>query len=217
MHYLTHALSPGLALLDTEVATVTARGSGVLTDDRRRGGFDNPFPAEVGLFTLRGSAAIAQVTMAFFQTGRSYYEGFSVYGDRGGVEWPADNDGPLTVYAMTRSGSREQRQPGGEHQRQSSRSDRRSARVAAPVRGGRRARRLASRSWSTASSAPCSVGVRRRSTPAPPPRGPPRASVRTRRHWRTGGRSTCRASGGTRLEREVPSRVFSSEQAESRS
>ena len=101
MHYLTHALSPGLALLDTEVATVTARGSGVLTDDRRSGGFDNPFPAEVGLFTLRSSAAIAQVTMAFFQTGRSYYEGFSVYGDRGGVEWPADNDGPLTVYAMT--------------------------------------------------------------------------------------------------------------------
>ena len=76
-------------------------GSGVLTDDRRSGGFDNPFPAEVGLFTLRSSAAIAQVTMAFFQTGRSYYEGFSVYGDHGGVEWPADNDGPLTVYAMT--------------------------------------------------------------------------------------------------------------------
>ncbi|HEY5980204.1 MAG TPA: Gfo/Idh/MocA family oxidoreductase, partial [Microlunatus sp.] len=100
MHYLTHALSPGLALLDTEVATVTARGSGVLTDDRRRGGFDNPFPAEVGLFTLRDSAVVAQVTMAFFQTGRSYYEGFSVYGDRGGVEWPSDNDGPLTVYAM---------------------------------------------------------------------------------------------------------------------
>ena len=24
-----------------------------------------------------------------------------MYGDRGGVEWPADNDGPLTVYAMT--------------------------------------------------------------------------------------------------------------------
>ena len=101
MHYLTHALSPGLALLDTEVATVTARGSGVLTDDRRSGGFDNSFPAEVGLFTLRDSAVVAQVTMAFFQTGRIYYEGFSVYGDRGGVEWPADNDGPLTVYAMT--------------------------------------------------------------------------------------------------------------------
>ncbi len=101
MHYLTHALSPGLALLDTEVVTVTARGSGVLTDDRRSGGFDNPFPVEVGLFTLRHSAVVAQVTMSFFQTGRSYYEGFSVYGDRGGVEWPADNDGPLTVYAMT--------------------------------------------------------------------------------------------------------------------
>lgn len=101
MLYLTHALSPGLALLDTEVAAVTARGAGVLTDERRGGGFDNPFPAEVGLFTLRGSAAVAQVTMAFFQTGRSYYEGFSVYGDRGGVEWPADNDGPLTVHAMS--------------------------------------------------------------------------------------------------------------------
>ena len=101
MHYSTHALSPALALLDTEVVAVTAHGSGVLTEGRRTGEYDNPFPAEVALFTLRDSAVLAQVTMAFFQTGRSYYEGFSVYGDRGGVEWPADNFGPLTVHVMT--------------------------------------------------------------------------------------------------------------------
>lgn len=104
MHYLTHALSPALALLETEAVAVTAHGSGVLSDGRRTGGYDNPFPAEVGLFTLRDSAVLAHVTMAFFQTGRSYYEGFSVYGDRGGVEWPSDNAGPLTVYAMTGPG-----------------------------------------------------------------------------------------------------------------
>jgi predicted dehydrogenase len=101
MHYATHALSPALALLTAEVASVTAQGAGILTPDRRVGGFDNPFPAEVGLFRLRDSPVLAQVTMAFFQTGRSYYEGFSLYGERGAVEWPADNTGPLAVHAMT--------------------------------------------------------------------------------------------------------------------
>ncbi|HEU5483967.1 MAG TPA: Gfo/Idh/MocA family oxidoreductase [Microlunatus sp.] len=101
MHYATHALSPALALWQTEVTRVTAHGAGILTPDRRAGGFDNPFPAEVGLFRLRDDPALVQVTMAFFQTGRSYVEGFSLYGDRGAVEWPADNRGPLTRHTMT--------------------------------------------------------------------------------------------------------------------
>jgi predicted dehydrogenase len=100
MHYVTHALSPALALLDTTVESVRANGSGRLTPDHATGGFDNPFPAEVGTFVLRDTDVVADVTMAFFQTARAYVEGFSLYGERRGVEWPADNEGPLTVHDM---------------------------------------------------------------------------------------------------------------------
>lgn len=101
MHYITHALAPILALEGTTVANVSARGAGRLPDHRRAGGFDNPFPAEVGLFTLRRSDVLVDITMAFFQTARGYVEGFSLYGENRGVEWPADNVGPLMVFDMT--------------------------------------------------------------------------------------------------------------------
>jgi predicted dehydrogenase len=100
MHYITHALAPVLALLDTTVESVSCRGAGTLTADRATGGFDNPFPTEVGLFTLRGSDVLADITMSFFQTARSYIEGFALYGERCGVEWPPDNEGDLTLYSM---------------------------------------------------------------------------------------------------------------------
>jgi hypothetical protein len=100
MHYLTHALSPILSLLDTSVATVSCRGAGRLTAPQRTGGFDNPFPTEVGLFSLRDNDLLADITMSFFQTARSYVEGFALYGDRRGIEWPIDNEGPLTVFDM---------------------------------------------------------------------------------------------------------------------
>ena len=101
MHYITHALSPILSLLGTRVAAVQCRGAGTLTADRSRGGFDNPFPTEVGLFTLQGTDVLAEVTMSFFQTARAYIEGFSLYGENLGVEWSVDNEGPLTLYEMT--------------------------------------------------------------------------------------------------------------------
>ena len=101
MHYLTHALSPVLALLDTTVATVQSQGAGRLTPERTVGGFDNPFPTEVGLFRLHDSDALVDITMSFFQTARSYIEGFALYGDRGGIEWPIDNDGDLTRFEMS--------------------------------------------------------------------------------------------------------------------
>jgi hypothetical protein len=43
---------------------------------------------------------LAEVTMSFFQTARAYIEGFSLYGERRGVEWPIDDEGDLTVYDM---------------------------------------------------------------------------------------------------------------------
>jgi hypothetical protein len=100
MHYVTHALAPILSLLGTTVATVSARGAGKLAAKNAGGGFDNTFPTEVGLFTLRDSDVLAEITMSFFQTARSYVEGFSLYGESRGVEWPIDNEGDLTVYDM---------------------------------------------------------------------------------------------------------------------
>lgn len=97
MHYLTHALSPLLALTGTAVKTVQCLGSGRLTPERV-GAFDNPFPLEVGLFTLRGSDVVADITMSFFQTARAYTEGFALYGEQIGVEWPVAEGGPLRVH-----------------------------------------------------------------------------------------------------------------------
>ncbi|MQA77695.1 MAG: gfo/Idh/MocA family oxidoreductase [Streptosporangiales bacterium] len=101
MHYVTHALSPVLALLGTSVESVRCQGAGRLAERRATGGFDNPYPTEVGLFSLRDSDVLVDVTMSFFQTARSYVEGFALYGEHLGVEWPPDNEGPLTLYDMT--------------------------------------------------------------------------------------------------------------------
>ncbi|MGI3785333.1 MAG: Gfo/Idh/MocA family protein [Janthinobacterium lividum] len=101
MHYATHALSPVLALLGDTVESVQAQGAGRLTPERVVGGFENPFPAEVGLFRLSHSDALADITVSFFQTARRYIEGFALYGDLAGVEWPADNEGDLTRYDLS--------------------------------------------------------------------------------------------------------------------
>ena len=100
MHYVTHALSPALALLDTTVADVHCRGAGHLTPERTAGNFDNPFPAEVGLFRLEGSDALVDITMAFFQTARPYIEGFDLYGDKRGIEWSRDHEGDPMQYDL---------------------------------------------------------------------------------------------------------------------
>jgi predicted dehydrogenase len=101
MHYLTHALSPALALLDTRVSSVRAFGSGRLAPERTSGGFDNPFPTEVGHFRLAGSDVVAEIQMSFSQTARGYIEGFSVYGEKLGLEWPVDHVGPMIMHRMS--------------------------------------------------------------------------------------------------------------------
>jgi predicted dehydrogenase len=99
MHYITHALSPALALANTTTQSVRCLGSGQLTD-ARQGGYGNPFPLEAGLFRLREHPMAVDITMSFFQTARAYTEGFAVYGTRTGVEWPTAEGGPLLVHEM---------------------------------------------------------------------------------------------------------------------
>ena len=101
MHYLTHALSPVLALLDTTAESVLCLGSGRLAEERTTGNFNNPFPTEVGLFTLARSDVVADIQMSFSQTARSYIEGFAMYGQRLGIEWPTDHYGPLLRHTMS--------------------------------------------------------------------------------------------------------------------
>lgn len=99
MHYLTHALSPILGLTGTVVQDVIAHGSGTLTPDRI-GESGNKFPTEVGLFRLRDHDLVSQATMSFFQTARSYIEGFDIYGSSRSVEWPAADDHPARVFEL---------------------------------------------------------------------------------------------------------------------
>ena len=111
MQYVTHALSPMLDLIGGPVTTVRAVGSGRLSQARRTGGFDNRFPTEVALFELQNATAIAEVTVSFSQLSRGYVEGFNVYGDRMGLEWPARVGGPLQGFRLRaeRAGQRGRR------------------------------------------------------------------------------------------------------------
>lgn len=99
MHYITHALSPALALTGTSVESVSCVGSGRLAE-ANTGSYGNPFPLEAGLFRLRGHPMAVDVTMSFFQTARAYIEGFAVYGSRLGVEWPSREGDPLRLHHL---------------------------------------------------------------------------------------------------------------------
>lgn len=67
----------------------------------RGGGEQTNLVGEGVVEPLRDSDVLADITVAFFQTARSYIEGFALYGQHRGVEWPIDNEGSLTVYDMT--------------------------------------------------------------------------------------------------------------------
>lgn len=100
MHYLTHALSPALALTGSRVTTVRAMGSGRLEDHQRTGGFNNPFPTEVGIFALEGSDLVCEITMSFFGIARRYVEGYNVYGTRASLEWPEAEGDPWRSFVL---------------------------------------------------------------------------------------------------------------------
>ncbi len=99
MKYATHAIAPLLALADTTVEQVVSFGTGRLTPERR-GDDDDPYPSQVGLFTLAGSDVVGEVALSFFQLARSYIEGFDVYGDAGSVEWPRVDGEPLRIHEL---------------------------------------------------------------------------------------------------------------------
>jgi predicted dehydrogenase len=95
MHYVTHALSPLLALADASATSVRCLGSGRVPEADRRD-YDNPWATETAIFRLDRDDLAAEVTMGFHRVGRAYQEGFSVYGAAGGFEWEQlDGEGPV--------------------------------------------------------------------------------------------------------------------------
>lgn len=99
MAYVTHALSPALRLSESTVVSVSCHGTGSL-EPGQKGTFDNQFPVELGLFRLSQGDLTASITMSWFQTARSYQEGFSVYGTRASIEWPQMEGDPLTKFTI---------------------------------------------------------------------------------------------------------------------
>lgn len=100
MLYITHALAPILALADTQVRSVLCLGAGRLAADQV-GDWNNPYPVELGLFRLDRDDLAAEITMSYFQTARSFQEGFSVYGNAASIEWPPAEDEPVLTYQFS--------------------------------------------------------------------------------------------------------------------
>lgn len=98
LRYSSHVLAPALALAGTRVRTVRALGSGPPLVHTTH---ENTDPLQSGLFRLDRDHLAAEVTVGFFGVARSFYEGFSVYGTRGSVEWPQAGTGPLVQHWMT--------------------------------------------------------------------------------------------------------------------
>lgn len=104
MQYATHVVAPILSLAEARATTVRCLGSGRLLPSHQGDGA-NPFPVEIALFELDRDDLAAEATVAFFQTARSYTEGFDVYGDMGAMEWQSvEGDPPVTYVAGPQDG-----------------------------------------------------------------------------------------------------------------
>jgi predicted dehydrogenase len=97
MHYITHAISPLIAIAGAPASLVSCFGSGRHTDEMRAV-YGNPFPLETAHFRFAGTDLAAEVTVAFNNTARPYTEGFSVYGERRSFEWGQRGNDVQLVY-----------------------------------------------------------------------------------------------------------------------
>jgi len=100
MHYATHAISPILSLAKSRAVSVHCFGSGVMRPELQKL-YHNPYPVETAIFQLETPALAAEVTRTLFHTAVGYLECFSVYGDKGSMEWPqAEHDGQPVIFTM---------------------------------------------------------------------------------------------------------------------
>ena len=100
MHYATHAVSPVLALADTQAKAVHCFGSGVMRPELREQ-YGNPFPVETAIYELRGDPPLAaEITRSLFHTARGYTESFNVYGEKATFEWEQVEEEAPVVFRM---------------------------------------------------------------------------------------------------------------------
>lgn len=103
-HYMTHAISPVLRLLNKRVKKVHCFGSGHLPEERRQR-YGNPFPVETAIFRLEDSDVAVEVTRSLFQTVRPYSESFAIYGEKLGFEWQQIEEEDPLIFSIPQPGS----------------------------------------------------------------------------------------------------------------
>ena len=103
-HYMTHAISPVLKLLDARASKVHCFGSGRLTPERESY-YGNPYPVETAIFRLEQSDVAVEVTRSLFQTVRPYSESFCIYGDQLGFEWQQIEEEEPLLYSVPDPGT----------------------------------------------------------------------------------------------------------------
>ena len=101
MHYATHAVSPVLALAETQARAVHCFGSGVMRPELRQQ-YGNPFPIETAIFELDHEPSLAaEITRSLFHTARGYTESFNLYGEKATFEWEQIEEEAPVVFHMT--------------------------------------------------------------------------------------------------------------------
>ena len=100
MHYATHAVSPVLALAETQAKAVHCFGSGLMRAELHEQ-YGNPFPVETAIYELSSDPPLAaEITRSLFHTARGYTESFNVYGEKATFEWEQIEDEPPVVFRM---------------------------------------------------------------------------------------------------------------------
>ncbi len=95
MHYATHCVSPCLALVQGEAASVACLGSGRIAEPLIAK-YGSPFSFETAHFTVRNQDLAGEVTRFLYGAQRQYRESFDVYGSESSFEWQLiDGDEPV--------------------------------------------------------------------------------------------------------------------------
>jgi len=95
MHYATHAVSPLLAITQSEATSVRCLGSGVMSQEYTQI-YGNPYPIETALFTIDAGYDLAmEATVSRFATSRDSMESFSIYGEAASFEWQMELELPV--------------------------------------------------------------------------------------------------------------------------
>lgn len=86
MYNATHAISPTLALANSQAQSVSCVGSGTIFD-RMHAEYGSPYAIETAHIRFKDSDLAAEVTRSLWTVARQYRESFDVYGAVRSFEW----------------------------------------------------------------------------------------------------------------------------------